>query len=112
MRVCVCDYKRAAGGEEEELKADTLLHLHTPGVSRRQTVMLLCPLAFAVSAVAGSAFQPAFGRQTQALTPQQRSSEPIRGWCSTPFKGCTLSTGKVQGALINIPCVKAADMEG
>lgn len=42
MRVCVCDYKRGAGGEEK-LKAGTL-HLHTPEASRRQTAMLLCPL--------------------------------------------------------------------
>ena len=32
--------------------------------------------------------------------------------CSTPFKGCISFRGKAEGALINIPCVKAADMEG
>lgn len=31
-------------GGEEKLKADTQLHLHTPGASSRKTVMLLCPL--------------------------------------------------------------------
>ncbi|KAI9539582.1 hypothetical protein NQZ68_005664 [Dissostichus eleginoides] len=63
-------------------------------------------------AVASSAFHPVFRRQTQALTPRQQSSEQIRGRCLMPFKGCTSSTRKAQGALINIPCVKAADMEG
>lgn len=112
-RVCVymCDYKRGAG-VEEKLKADTLLHLHPPGGVSRQTVMLLCPPACAVSAMASPAFQPAIGRQTRALTPRQQGSEQIRGRHSTPFKGCASSRGKSAGALINIPCVKAADMEG
>ncbi len=46
--------------------------------------------------MAGPAFQPAIGQQTQALTPWQRSSEQISWRCSTPFKGCTSSRGKAQ----------------
>ena len=111
MSVCVI-IKGCEGGGEEKLKADTL-HLHTPGArSGRQTVMLLCPLPELSAPWPGLAFQPAIGQQTQALTPQQRSSGQISGRCSTPFKGRTSSRGRSAGALINIPRVKAADMEG
>ena len=112
MRVCDC--KRGAG-VEEKLKADTPLRLHTPGASRRQTVMPLCPPFAPCCQRRGlaPAFQPALGRQTRALTPRQQGSEQIRGRCSTPFKGLHfLGGGRARRALINIPCVKAADMEG